>query len=78
MGGMGRWMFKKMMREKGVAQLPELRQAAIDLGVRLLPCQTSTNVMEFSQDDFIPEAEQPVGVATMLEHANESSTMYFI
>ena len=78
MAGMGRWMFKKMMREKGVSQLPELREAAISLGVRFLPCQTSFEVMEFKKEDFIPEAEEPVGVATMLEHANESSTMFFI
>lgn len=78
MGGMGRWMFKLMMKQKGVTQLPELRAAAIDLGVQLLPCQMSMDVMEYSQDDFIPEAAQPVGVATMLEHASESGIQFFI
>jgi peroxiredoxin family protein len=78
MGGMGRWMFKKMMREKGVTQLPEVRDAAIALGVKLLPCQMSMDVMKYGGADFIPEAQEAVGVATMLEHANESSMMYFI
>lgn len=78
MGGMGRWMFKKMMHEKGVTQLPELRDAAIALGVKMLPCQMSMDVMEYAKQDFIPEAEDAVGVATMLEHASESSMMYFI
>jgi peroxiredoxin family protein len=78
MGGMGRWMFKKMMHEKGVTQLPDLRDAAIALGVKLLPCQMSMDVMEYNGADFIPEAEEAAGVATMLEHANESSMMYFI
>jgi peroxiredoxin family protein len=78
MGGMGRWMFKLMMKQKGVTQLPELRAAAIDLGVQLLPCQMSMDVMEYTQDDFIPEAAAPVGVATMLEHARESSIQFFI
>ena len=78
MGGMGRWMFKKMMHEKGVAQLPDLRDAAIALGVKLLPCQMSMDVMEYATADFIQEAEEAVGVATMLEHANESSMMYFV
>ncbi len=78
MGGMGRWMFKLMMKQKGVTQLPELRAAAIDLGVQLLPCQMSMDVMEYTQEDFIPEAAQPVGVATMLEHAKESSIQFFI
>lgn len=78
MGGMGRWMFKLMMKQKGVTQLPELREASIALGVKLLPCQMSMDVMEYTKDDFIPEAEEAVGVATMLEHAQESSMMYFI
>jgi peroxiredoxin family protein len=78
MGGMGRWMFKLMMTQKGVAQLPELREACIALGVKFLPCQMSMDVMEIVKDDFIPEAEQAVGVAVMLEHAQESSMMYFI
>ncbi len=78
MGGMGRWMFKKMMREKGVAQLPELRQACIDLGVKFLPCQTSMEVMEVTCEDLIPEVGEPVGVATMLEHAKQSNIQFFI
>jgi len=78
MGGMGRWMFKLMMKQKGVAQLPELREAAIDLGVQLLPCQMSMDVMEITCDDLIPEAREPVGVATMLEHASQSNIHFFI
>jgi peroxiredoxin family protein len=78
MGGMGRWMFKLMMKQKGVTQLPELREAAIGLGVRLLPCQMSMDVMEINCDHLIPETEEPVGVATMLEHAKESSIQFFI
>src|SRR3989304_4456077 len=38
MGGMGRWMFKKMMKAHNASALPELRQTAIDLGVRLHAC----------------------------------------
>ncbi len=78
MGGLGRWMFKLMMKQKGVTQLPELRQTAIDLGVKLMPCQMSMDVMEISREHLIPEATEPVGVATMLEHANESSIQFFI
>ncbi len=78
MGGLGRWMFKRMMKQKGVTPLPELRQLAIDLGVKLMPCQMSMDVMEIDRSDLIPECTEPVGVATMLEHARESSIQYFI
>ena len=78
MGGMGRWMFKLMMKQKGVTQLPELREAAISLGVKLMPCQMSMDVMEINCDHLISETTEPVGVATMLEHAKESSIQFFI
>jgi peroxiredoxin family protein len=78
MGGMGRWMFKLMMKMHGVTPLNELREAAIALGVHLIPCDMSMKVMEINCEDLIPEAEEPVGVAVMLEHANESSIQYFI
>ena len=77
-GGVGRWMFKKMMKDKGVASLPELRQTAIDLGVKLLACTTSMDVMEISRDDLIPEVTDCVGVATMLQEAGESDVQFFI
>lgn len=77
-GGIGRWMFKKMMRAKNVAMLPELRQMAIDLGVKLQACQMSMDVMELRKEDLIPEVKDVVGVATMLEEANHSKFTLFI
>jgi peroxiredoxin family protein len=78
MGGMGRWMFKKMMKEKGVAPLSELYEMAVDLGVKMMPCQMSMDVMEFDQKNFQDNVTEPVGVATMLEEANESKFTLFI
>jgi peroxiredoxin family protein len=77
-GGMGRWMFKQMMKAKGVSQLEELMDAAIEMGVKLLPCQMSMDVMEIGPEHLIPQAEAGVGVATMLEHAAESKIQFFI
>jgi peroxiredoxin family protein len=77
-GGVGRWMFKVMMRQHQVTPLPELRQMAIDLGVKLLPCGMSMDVMEIRPEHLIPEAEAPVGVATFIEHAQQSKTTLFI
>jgi len=44
----------------------------------MLPCLLSMEVLEIDRTDLIDECEQPVGVATMLEHAQESSMTYFI
>jgi peroxiredoxin family protein len=38
----------------------------------------SMDDMDIDCNDLIPEAEEPVGVATMLEHANESNIQFFI
>jgi peroxiredoxin family protein len=77
-GGIGRWMLQRMMRSKGVASLEELQQAATALGVRILPCQMSMEVMGICSGDCIPEAEAPVGVATFIAHAAESKITLFI
>ena len=77
-GGLGRWMFKKMMKDQNVTTLPELLQMAIDLDVRLLACLMSMDVMEITKDDLIDEIEDVVGAATMLAHAKESQVQYFI
>lgn len=76
--GIGRWMFKKMMKDHKVTSLEELRQTAIDLGVKLQPCQTSMEVMEIKREDLIDEVEEPCGVATMLEQAFQSKATLFI
>jgi peroxiredoxin family protein len=78
MGGMGRWMFKMMMKQKGVATLPELYEAAVDLGVKMMPCQMSADVMEYDPKDFKDNVTEPVGVAAMLLEANESKFTLFI
>ncbi|HEX9027604.1 MAG TPA: DsrE/DsrF/DrsH-like family protein [Anaerolineales bacterium] len=78
MGGMGRWLFKKMMKDKGVASLQELYDAACELGVVMMPCQMSADVMEFDRKDFCDNTTEPVGVATMLENAAESRFTLFI
>ena len=77
-GGLGRWMFKKMMKAKKVPSLPELRQTAIDLGVRMYGCQMSMSVMEIPREAMIDSVEACVGVAFFIEQARESATTLFI
>ncbi len=78
MGGMGRWMFKKMMGAKKVASLPELRQMALDLGVKLYGCQMSMDVMEIPREKLIDEVEDCVGGGFFVEKALEADVQFFI
>ena len=76
-GGIGRWLFKKMMRDEGVASLPELRQQCIDLGVKFLACSTSMDVMQITLEDLIPGVEV-AGAATVIAEAQSAQSQWFI
>jgi peroxiredoxin family protein len=75
-GGLGRWMFKKMMKDQKVVTLPELRQTAIDLGVELLACDMSMEVMGISREDLIDEVADVVGAATYCNSALEGQALF--
>jgi peroxiredoxin family protein len=77
-GGIGRWMFKKMMKAKGVPSLLELRRLAIDLGVKMYGCQMSMGVMEIPREKMIDEVQACVGVAYFIEQAQQSDVTLFI
>ena len=77
-GGIGRWIFKKMMKAKNVPSLSQLRQTAVDLGVRLYGCQMSMDVMEIPQDRMIDEVASCVGVAFFIEQAQQSDITLFV
>ncbi len=77
-GGAGRWMFKQMMKSKNVTSVPELRDLARELGVKMLACNMSMDVMEIGRENLISEVEDVVGVATFLEEAAGSKITLFI
>lgn len=76
--GLGRWMFKKMMKAKNVPTLAEMRDTAIELGVKLYGCQTSMEVMEIPREKMIDGVTQCVGVATFIEQAQKADVTLFV
>jgi len=76
-GGMGRWMFKKMMKQRQVTPLPELLRQAQELGVKFTACEMSMNVMEIKKEDLI-DGVQIGGVASFIADASESKFSLFI
>ena len=76
--GLGRWMFKQLMKNHHITPLEELRKTAMELGVKLHPCQMSMEVMEIKAEDLIPGVEGVCGVASMLEMADRSKQTLFI
>ena len=77
-GGMGRLMFKKMMKDKNVSSLEEMRQLSIDLGVKMYGCQMTMDVMEIPRESMIDTVGEPVGVGFFIEQSQQSETTLFI
>jgi peroxiredoxin family protein len=75
--GIGRWMFKKMMAARNVMPLPELVRKAQEMGVRLVACEMSMNVMEISKEHLIDGVEIG-GVGAYVAEASESQLSLFI
>jgi len=76
-GGMGRWMFKKMMKKRNAASLDTLMKQAREQGVRMIACEMTCSVMEIGKEDFIDGVEMG-GVATFIAEASESKFSLFI
>jgi len=77
-GGIGRALFKKMMKDKNVVGLNELLETAIDLDVKLYACKMSMDVMEIAEEDLIDEVSGLMGGAGYIKEASESSVTLFI
>ncbi len=77
-GGMGRRMFKKMMKGQNVTSLPELRQTALELDVTLLACKMSMDVMEIAREDLIDDVENVVGAAAYVLEAQQADITLFV
>ena len=76
-GGIGAKMLRAMMRQQGVPQPEEMAQMARDLGVRIVACQMSMDVMGIHKEELIDGVEVG-GVATFLGDATRSKATLFI
>jgi len=66
-----------MMRKQGVASIEELREAAVESGVRLIGCQMTMDLFGYGVGDMI-EGVEVGGAATYIEAAGESRINLFI
>jgi peroxiredoxin family protein len=70
-------MMKNLIKKKGVASIPELRELAVEADVRMIACQMTLDLFEYSQDDMI-EGIEIGGAATYIEVATKSHINLFI
>jgi peroxiredoxin family protein len=70
-------MMKNLMAKKGVASIQELRALALEADVRMIACQMTMDLFEYSLDDMI-EGPELGGAATYIEAATASHINLFI
>jgi peroxiredoxin family protein len=76
--GMGPWMLGKIAEDYKTPHPSELLELARDMGVRLIPCQMTMDLMGLTKDDLIDGLEEPIGAATALLEMKESAIQLFI
>jgi peroxiredoxin family protein len=74
--GMGPWMMGKLATDHKVASPRELMELARDMGVRLVPCQMTLDLMGLTREDLIDGLEEPAGATTALLQAKDAITLF--
>ena len=75
--GVGAKMLRKMMADKNVASLEEMMEMSREMGVKMLACEMSREVMGIAEEELISGLE-PAGVASFLGESLRSRTNLFI
>lgn len=74
--GMGPAMMKTLAKQYKVASPQELLETARDMGVKLVPCQMTMDLMGLSKDDLIEGIDEPAGATTALVAAEGATTLF--
>jgi peroxiredoxin family protein len=77
-GGVGTKMIKMLAKEYKVASPQELLEMAMEIGVRLHPCQMTMELYGLSKDDMIDGLQPPIGAASFINMAAEADISMFI
>jgi peroxiredoxin family protein len=74
--GAGPTMMRKLAKEHNVASPTELIELAKDLGVKLVPCQMTMDLLGLTREDMIDGLEEPAGATTALLEAQDAVTLF--
>jgi peroxiredoxin family protein len=71
-------MMGTLAKQYGVAKPKELLEAAMALGVELMPCQMTMDMFGLTKDDMIEGMGESVGAATVIELLANGAAPLFI
>jgi len=75
--GVGAKMLRQMMKDNNVSSLEEMIEMAREMGVKMLACEMSKDVMGIADEELMDGLE-PAGVAAFLGESLRSRTNLFI
>ena len=76
--GMGSRIFRRIMKRKGVAGLEELVQTARDLGVRLVACEMSMDVLGVTREELVDGVEFGGAATCIADMCQQGQSSLFI
>lgn len=71
-------MMKDQFAKANVMSIREFVNTSKEMGVHMVACQMSMDVLGIKRDDLIPEVEDVVGAATFLDFAKDAKIQLFI
>ena len=71
-------MMKNLIKKKGVASIPELREAAIESDVEMIGCQMTIDLFELNAEKDLIDGIALGGAATYMENALNADINLFI
>lgn len=74
--GMGPAMMRHLAKRHNVAGPEELLDLARELGVRLIPCQMTMDLLGLRREDLVDGLEEPAGATTALLAAEGATTLF--
>lgn len=74
--GMGPAMMRSLAQRYNVSSPQELLDTAREMGVKLIPCQMTMDMMGLAREDLVDGIEEPAGAATALAAAEGATTLF--
>jgi len=71
-------MMKDQFAKSNVMSIRQFVDTSAEMGIHMVACQMSMDVLGVKRDDLIPEVEDVVGAATFLDFARDAKIQLFI
>ena len=78
MGGMGKWMMRKVAGKNNLMPPEDIFAICQDMGVTMWPCQMTMDLLGIEADQMIDGLGAPAGAATAIERMSHSKISLFI